>query len=125
MSEIEMTKAAADVLAERRRQVEAEGWTQEHDGLHSTQELAFAAACYATADAGDPPPAVWPWHLSWWKPTDRRRNLVKAGALILAEIERLDRARGETRQPFGPNNPPRLRKPGESLADYRAAMGWS
>lgn len=88
------TRAGAfrDVLAERRRQIEAEGWTPEHDGLHSTQELAFAAACYATADAGDPPPAVWPWHLSWWKPADRRRNLEKAGALILAEIERLDRA---------------------------------
>lgn len=27
----------------------------------------------------------------WWKPKDRRRNLVKAGALIVAEIERLDR----------------------------------
>jgi hypothetical protein len=30
----------------------------------------------------------------WWKPTNRRRDLVKAGALILAEIERLDRAAG-------------------------------
>jgi len=85
------TGAARDVLAERRRQIEAEGWTPEHDDEHSTQELAFAAACYATADEGDAPPAVWPWHLSWWKPTDRRHNLVKAGALILAEIERLDR----------------------------------
>lgn len=35
---------------------------------------------------------VWPWDESWWKPTNRRRDLVKAGALILAEIERLDRA---------------------------------
>lgn len=87
-----LSAAARDVLAERRRQIGAEGWTQEHDDEHSTQELAFAAACYATADEGDAPPAVWPWHLSWWKPTDRRRNLVKAGALILAEIERLDRA---------------------------------
>ena len=87
------TRAGAfrDVLAERRRQIEVEGWTPEHDDEHSTQELAFAAACYATADEGDAPPAVWPWHLSWWKPTDRRHNLVKAGALILAEIERLDR----------------------------------
>lgn len=99
MSEIEMTKAAADVLAERRRQIETEGWTPEHDDLHSTQELAFAAACYATADAGDPPPAVWPWRLSWWKPTDRRRNLVKAAALILAEIERLDRSAASESQP--------------------------
>lgn len=96
---LSMTDATRDVLAERRRQVEAEGWTPEHDGLHSTQELAFAAACYATADAGDPPPAVWPWHLSWWKPADRRRNLEKAGALILAEIERLDRAANAHQHP--------------------------
>lgn len=26
---------------------------------------------------------------------------------------------------YGPDNPPRLRKPGESLSDYRSAMGWS
>jgi len=35
---------------------------------------------------------VWTWERAWWKPTTRRRDLVKAGALILAEIERLDRA---------------------------------
>lgn len=40
----------------------------------------------------DDPPRNWPWHRVWWKPSTRRRNLVKAGALILAEIERLDRA---------------------------------
>lgn len=34
---------------------------------------------------------VWPWDESWWKPTTPRRDLVKAAALILAEIERLDR----------------------------------
>jgi hypothetical protein len=34
----------------------------------------------------------WPWDLKWWKPTTPRRDLVKAAALIVAEIERLDRA---------------------------------
>ncbi|MFN3321313.1 MAG: hypothetical protein ACK43M_21435, partial [Allorhizobium sp.] len=38
---------------------------------------------------------LWPWGIEWWKPTDRRRDLVKAGALIIAEIERLDRAATE------------------------------
>lgn len=83
--------AARDVLAERQRQVEVEGWTPEHDDEHGTEEMAFAAACYVTADEGDAPPAIWPWDWNWWRPKDRRRNLVKAAALILAEMERLDR----------------------------------
>ena len=37
---------------------------------------------------------LWPWAAEWWKPKDCRRNLVRAGALILAEIERLDRKNG-------------------------------
>lgn len=82
--------AARDVLAERRRQIEAEGWTPEHDDQWRHGALAKAATCYASVH----PLAAsyWPWDLKWWKPSDRRRNLVKAGALILAEIERLDRA---------------------------------
>ncbi|MDV2983504.1 UNVERIFIED_CONTAM: hypothetical protein Q9R58_04190, partial [Methylobacteriaceae bacterium AG10] len=89
------SQAADDVLAERRRQVEAEGWTPEHDDLHRLGEIAWAAAAYAeSASRTHPsprPPAVWPWRRDEWKPTTPRRNLVKAGALILAEIERLDR----------------------------------
>lgn len=84
--------ALRDVAAERRRQIEREGWTPAHDDKHEFEELAFAAACYCTADEGDAPPAVWPWDTSWWKPKDRRSNLVRAAALLLAEIERLDRA---------------------------------
>ncbi len=38
-------------------------------------------------------PTFWPWFAQWWKPGDRRRELVKAGALILADIERLDRVK--------------------------------
>lgn len=84
-----VSKAAADVLAERRRQVEVEGWTPSHDDEHTDGEMAVAAGCYAM-DSG----AYWPmsWDYGWWKPKDRRQNLVRAGALIIAEIERLDRA---------------------------------
>jgi hypothetical protein len=42
------------------------------------------------------PPSCWP--TDWrWNPADPRRNLVKAGALILAEIERIDRAAAQER----------------------------
>lgn len=89
-----LTDAARDVLAERRRQIEQEGWTPAHDDQYRDHELPCAAGCYAmytlAYPAGDPPPA-WPWVADWWKPTTHRRNLVKAGALIQAAIERLDR----------------------------------
>lgn len=101
----ELTQAAADVLAERRRQIEVEGWTPEHDDEHHVGEMAQAAAAYAddsalrlqgapadiVAGPGDPP-EPWPWDEAWWRPGDPRRMLVKAAALLLAEIERLDRA---------------------------------
>lgn len=35
---------------------------------------------------------AWPWDEQWWKPSTARRDMVKACALGLAEIERLDRA---------------------------------
>jgi len=43
-------------------------------------------------------PDVWPWGGFTWKPTTPRRDLVKAAALILAEIERLDRATNKENQ---------------------------
>lgn len=98
------TQAAIDVLAERKRQIEVEGWTPEHDAQHDAGQLAEAAACYAIASADPEGSATpleslsgpWPWDREWWKPSDDpRRNLVKAGALILAEIERMDRAAGQ------------------------------
>lgn len=86
--------AAQDVLAERRRQVEAEGWDAWHDDKYTKGELSDAAASYAlNAGVGmrGLRPMFWPWDRDWWKPTTPRRDLVKAAALILAEIERLDR----------------------------------
>lgn len=91
--------ALADVAAERRRQVAVEGWAPEHDDDHNDFELSRAAVCYAlapwrkteTPDLAARPGVWWPWASKWWKPSDDRRDLVKAGALILAEIERLDR----------------------------------
>lgn len=87
------------IAAERRRQVDVEGWTPEHDDMHSDGELASAAACYAMPEHERPTtdgvPERWPaeWDPRDFKPTpnDRIRELVKAGALIVAEIERFQR----------------------------------
>ena len=102
--------AAKDVLAERERQVSKEGWIAEHDDAHTDGELAAAASCYAEFASlsdryRDPQmarisgflfddfPRNWPfgWDKSWWKPSTRRRDLIKSAALIIAEIERIDR----------------------------------
>lgn len=82
------------IVRERARQIAEEGWTPEHDDGHVYGELAMAAAVYAMPD--------WKRDLSAWanlwpdgwqfKPRDRVRNLVRAGALIAAEIDRLQRA---------------------------------
>ena len=107
-----LTPAARDVLAERKRQIESEGWKTERDDVYDTGEMALAAACYAahsascaaikaphtapgvfvrTRSAQDFVGEMWPWSAEWWKPSGHRRNLEKAAALILAEIERIDR----------------------------------
>jgi len=90
--------ALLDVISERQRQRAIEGWTSEHDDAYQNSELADAAACYAihAHNQGFSTPAHWPWSPEWWKQSGARRDLVKAGALILAEIERLDRAAGIT-----------------------------
>ncbi|MCG0444141.1 hypothetical protein L4532_16010 [Pseudomonas aeruginosa] len=87
-----MPKAWLDVQAERRRQITAEGWTPDHDDLYCAAELPRAAAAYILSGANDEAPAIWPFSAKWWKPRDARANYMRAGALILAEIERLDRA---------------------------------
>lgn len=101
--------ALGDIERERRRQILDENWTPEHDDNHGANELVHAAVCYAMGDreivARDESgrrlgaASIWPWHVKWWKPSDRRRDLVKAGALIVAEIERLDRASARNQEP--------------------------
>lgn len=86
------------IRAERQRQIDAEGWTPEHDDVHSRGELARAACSYAMHASYDRDPAevpsFWPWEREWWKPKDDQiRNLVRAGALIAAEIDRRQRGR--------------------------------
>lgn len=81
-----------EIAAERKRQKDAEGWSESHDDEHDGGALAVAAACYAISDHPETVKRLWNWDWKWWKPKDRRRDLIRAGALIVAEIERLDRA---------------------------------
>lgn len=90
--------AIQDVRVERARQIAEEGWTPEHDDAHDDGVLARAGACYAMDALSDwhvEAPGEWPFDSQWWKPTTARRDLVKAAALIVAEIERLDRQEGQ------------------------------
>lgn len=100
------------ITEERARQVEKEGWKATHDDKHKMAELATAAICYIrnamawirlkeTDDLGpelisnykkySPKVSYWPWASKWWKPKNEVRDLIKAGALIAAEIDRLQR----------------------------------
>lgn len=86
--------SASDVFAERIRQIIEEGWSK-HDDAHQDCELARAAACYAICTqellcVSANGVKVWP---PGWQFNDEgyRRNLVKAAALLIAEIERIDR----------------------------------
>src|SRR5260221_4354168 len=90
-----------EIAAERKRQVEVERYDSEHDDDHNRGELVNAAMAYCQA-ASTPrddtsilagkPPLYWPWEPRWWKPKNPRRDLIRAAALIVAAIERLDRA---------------------------------
>jgi len=90
------TTDGADLIRlERLRQIHKEHRTREHDAQHTHAELVRAAICYAATttgldDAGQPHAAAnWPFESTSWKPSaDPLRNLVKAGALIAAEIDR-------------------------------------
>lgn len=90
------------IEAERRRQVEDEGFSAEHDAKLRRGNLALAAVAYAAKAVKDidyhnrsggleAAIRLWPWQPSDYRPTpnDPIRELVKAGALIAAEIDKL------------------------------------
>ena len=107
-----MTAATDMIAAERERQIEELGYTQDHDAEHDEADLAFAAVCYAAPvpvylfryveqpaqpGQGQGGSVQWvePWPLGWARPEraadrdGRIDELVKAGALIAAELDRM------------------------------------
>jgi len=105
-STAEELRASAAIDAERDRQLTEEKWDEEHDDQHQDGSLWKAALFYVNTALK---PQIWaymnfkswPWGPEWYKPwrklsataeIDKERCLIKAGALILAEQDRLDRA---------------------------------
>lgn len=102
---IRLSKAMADVVEERRRQDAEEGHSTTHDDLHDGGELvdnAMECCCAAIAAGhghrGFPHQAHPSWGLGNKHREDPRRLLVIAAALVLAEIERLDRQAARRRE---------------------------
>jgi hypothetical protein len=99
------------IAKERIRQQAKEGYNSEHDAKHEFGELALAACAYAFPNSTFEPlddsqsfdtnvfirikrRAFWPFHYLEYKPEgDRIKELVKAGALICAEIDRLQKVK--------------------------------
>lgn len=86
------------IEAERQRQIDKEKWTFEHDDEHKNGDLRDAAEAYLLQLrrrghwSEKNTPEMWPWDREFWKPSaDPIRQLVKAGALIAAELDRLQR----------------------------------
>ena len=101
--EVEKPKTGAQLIAlERGRQIKIEGYTARHDDAYIHLNLSAAAICYVVSAQdrlitpefkwNHNPPFNWPWASQDWKPSaDPIRDLVKAGALIAAEIDRIQR----------------------------------
>jgi len=99
-TKVKRPKTGAELIAEeRQRQCAEEGWTPEHDAQHEEGELIRAALCYAdcaplTKYVG---PHTWPWAPLFDKRVQhsKKRRLVIAGALIAAELDRLQAEEAE------------------------------
>ena len=95
-------KTGIELIAEeRQRQIEVEGWTNEHDAAHDKGQLSILAMLYACPLKYRPmlSPLNWfkimGWDFKWWKPTERIKELQKVGALAAAEIDRLQNLKKE------------------------------
>lgn len=111
-------KTGAELIAEERARHEGLAWTADHDDEHDDESLAWAATCYSApkpiqAEVWIPAgcgcreaacPHESPFNTGWRDPWpwgqdedarpgkgSRVRLLVKAGALLCAEIDRLGR----------------------------------
>ena len=83
-------KGADLICQERRRQIEVKGYNAYHDFREPLNHLVAGGISYAICDIDEEcASAWWPWELDQWKPKDRMRNLIRAGALIAAAIDKM------------------------------------
>jgi hypothetical protein len=100
MSElIGMERVLYDVKHKRHRQIIVHGWSRAHDDTHTDGSLAIAAIPFIQAACNDKLKLTdeelqvfWPWPGRFRSVDKKREHLINAAALLVAEIERLDRA---------------------------------
>lgn len=82
----DITPGVSLIASERSRQRDEEGYTIEHDRMHSPETLVDAAKAYLEQNEFN-----WPWDIKYFKlsPDDRIKELTKAGALIAAALDQL------------------------------------
>jgi hypothetical protein len=87
-----MERILKEIAAKRLLQI-ALGYYAEHDDLHQQGEIVQMGVAYACRASEDfiPSDVAWPWDEPMAEQKDARNDLLVAGALIVAEIERLDR----------------------------------
>jgi len=91
---------AKEIVQERRRQIEDEGYNAAHDSLHEPDVIATGAAFYALPEETTEWVKIkgvdlWPFD-GQPKRKDRRRDLIRAASMIVAEIEQIDQANNRT-----------------------------
>lgn len=95
LDELEAMQVAMEFIEERTYQIGYKGYTNEHDDTCVNGELAAAAASYALWDwSRTTSMSMWPFGSIEYSSVDstiddRITRLTKAGALIIAEIQRL------------------------------------
>ena len=99
--DVALSRGMLDVVRERHRQINQEGFDDAWDNGYTQRELTQAAVSFAVSaraallsneEIPSIPPQSFPWSVEWWKPKSPRRALVKAAALLMAEIDCIDRA---------------------------------
>ena len=93
-----MSKHIENIRAERARQIEVEGYDAAHDDTHTDGSLLWVAVLYYLNAKGKlsmrkdgMAPVGFPWDSKYWKPKSPREDLIRAGALCLAEKDRKKR----------------------------------